>query len=126
MLITQKQVHGTKGHKSVMFQIMLFHIINHESATHVEELHRNKSCFKAKNKASSFLKSENSVLLHSSHFYIKIMEKDVTCEVRGNGSSPSLELLLSVSPEGCTSCFFFFKKNLYSFYLILVFHFFVV
>lgn len=40
------------------------------------------------------------------------MEKDVTCEVRGNGSSPSLELLLSVSPEGCTSFFFFFfKKN---------------
>lgn len=55
------------------------------------------------------------------------MEKDVTCEVRGNGSSPSLELLLSVSPEGCTSFFFFFfKKTLYSFYLILVFHFFVV
>lgn len=39
------------------------------------------------------------------------MEKDVTCEVRGNGSSPFLELLLIVSPDGCTSFFFLKKKK---------------
>ena len=68
MLITQKQVHGTKGHKSVMFQIMLFHIINHEAATHVEELHRNKSCFKVKIKLPVFL-SQKIQFYYTHHIF---------------------------------------------------------
>lgn len=69
MSITQKQVHGTKRHKSVMFQIMPFHIFNHESSTHVEELHRNKSCFKVKIKLLVFL-SQKSQFYYTHHIFI--------------------------------------------------------
>lgn len=76
---------GQKKHKSVIFQIIILYNINHEYSIHVEELYGKKSMFQ--DQTLSFLKS---VLLYSSSFDIKILEKNTTGEGKANGSSCAL------------------------------------
>lgn len=59
-----------------------------------------------KNKAFCFLQSETWVLVHVSHVEVTPLEADVTTDVRGDGSSPSLSLPWRVSPEGSSFLLF--------------------